>query len=110
MSEFYRYEDTCYAPSVDEFNAPLGKRHVVVALRRYEVLRATPKGAWIDVWGAPKFVLLSARKRFACPTIEEAKASFIARKRRQIRVLSAQLHDAKIALSLAASDGFEALL
>lgn len=56
------------------------------------VLRYTPKGVWVDTWGGKKFILASARKRYACPTKDEALESFRARKRRQVALLAAQ-HD-----------------
>lgn len=68
----------------------------VVLLERYPIVRRTPKGAWIEL--APgydhlnikpelKFVLNDARKRFAHETLDGAKESFLARKRRQLSIL-----------------------
>lgn len=66
----------------------------------FVVLRYTPKGAWIDEYGTPRFILTSARKRYACPTKEEALASYHARKRRQVEILRHQLKRAEAALTL----------
>jgi hypothetical protein len=63
----------------------------------WQVNRRTPQGAWIG----GKFVLLTATKRWACPTEEEALESFIARKRKQIRILSTQLRRAEADMALA---------
>jgi len=65
----------------------------------YRVSKRTRCGAWID--GGGKFVNLQARKQWACNTVDEALASFIARKRRQVSILSAQLKAAEADLSLA---------
>lgn len=67
----------------------------------FTVARRTPKGVWLKVWGKEKFVLDTGQKRFAYPTIKEARASFIARKKRHIRLLSAQLNAAEILLDKA---------
>lgn len=56
-----------------------------------EVTKTTPKGVWLG----DRFVLRDVRKRFACPTLHEALESFVARKDRQIRILSNQLSSAQ---------------
>ena len=101
---WYRYEDIRYAPPLDEFDMPIGGGSVGIMLREYRVVKATPRGVWLehDNWlfdPEPKFVLQDSRKRFACPTIIEAKESFIARKNKQIRILAEQLSNAKDALA-----------
>jgi hypothetical protein len=105
---FYRYEDVQYAAPVDEFDRPLGFGSLEIQLREYTVLKHTAKGVWIDLDGAgafrripggARFVLLNARKRFACPTIAEARASFLARKRKQIRIHKAQVARAERAIA-----------
>jgi hypothetical protein len=95
---WYRYEDVQYASSLDEFDNPQGDGRVAVDLRRFRVLRHTPKGTWIDAYGEPRFVLRNATKHYACPTEEEAKASFVARKNAQIRIYNARIHRAQQAL------------
>ena len=96
----YRYEDHIYSGGIDEADRPIpGKTEVV--LREFSVVRWTPKGVWIRTPDLPpdneKFVLLTARKKFACPTKEEALQSFIERKKSQVRILTKQLEKAKIA-------------
>lgn len=71
-----------------------------VYLETYDILRHTPQGAWIKVHGVEKFVRLTARKCYACPTLEEAKKSFLARKASQIKICSSQLRRAQQALDL----------
>lgn len=100
----YRYEDHRYATLSDEYGG--SSPYVRIELRTFEVIRRTPKGVWINLFGnlAPldkssqRFVLLKATKRFACETIEEAQASFRARKQRQIRIYRARMHAAEQAL------------
>lgn len=75
--------------------------------REFRVVKRTKQGAWISqgFWGEPKFVRLTARKKWACETKEAALESFIARKNRQIRILKAQLERAQD--NLAAAKGAE---
>jgi len=100
MKFLYRYEDVQYAPPVNEWDEPVGEGRVVVYLYSFPVVRRTPKGAWIcGVIGKERFVRLDARKRFACPTIEEARKSFVARKKAQLRIYEAMIHRVEKALA-----------
>lgn len=87
----YRYEDLHYADHL----------HVQVILREFLITKITPRGAWVDNYGTPRFVLSGAYKRFACPTKKEAIESFIARKKRQVRILTAQCEIAQKSLLVA---------
>ena len=84
-----------------------GPGKVVIQLREYKVLRHTPKGVWIECFEVnrfdrpERFVRIEARKRYACPTREEALESFIARKKRQASIYSARLRTAKTAIKMA---------
>ena len=62
-----------------------------VACYQYPVIKETLKGVWLDVYGVKKFVLTDARKRWACPTQEEALFGFIKRKEKQALILRGQL-------------------
>jgi len=103
---FYRYVEIRYSSGLDQFDNPLPGYELKLVLNTYKVLRHTPKGVWISMYGGisysteQKFILLSARKRFACPTVEEALVSFKARKQRQIKILKGQLKQAEEALLL----------
>jgi hypothetical protein len=88
----------------DEMESTTGVR---VYQTKYRVLKHTPCGVQLDVWGFPRFVLARARKRFACPTDEEARESYMARKRRQIGILEAQLRRAKRGLHAMEQGKFE---
>ena len=99
MEYLYRFEAVHYSPGCDEYGDVLdGQGPIELYLRTYKVLKETPCGAWIDVNFERKFVNLKANKKFACVTEKDAKISFIARKRRQIRILTNQLEDAKAEL------------
>jgi hypothetical protein len=94
----YRVEEYQTAGAVDEWGDPVpgcrGNLHV--RLCEEPVSKVTPKG-WRLRNG--KFVLASASKRWACPTIDEAFVSFFARKTRQAAILENQLIDALTALN-----------
>jgi hypothetical protein len=83
-----------------------------LTLTKYPIIKRTRCGAWIALgfifqWHEvsdstdKRFVNLQARKKFACETEEEALLSFMARKKRQIRILDSQLQQAKQALAAA---------
>lgn len=114
MTEYlYRYTDIKYAPSLNEWDEPEGRGTVGITLRKYPILAKTPKGAWIEMGYHfadditdkmvvhKRFVLLTANKRFACPTEKEALESLIARKQRQIRILDNLKEDARLTICLA---------
>lgn len=58
---------------------------------KFPILRTTPCGNWIDIWGARKFVNHTCRKQWAHRTPKEAHAGFIVRRKRQIEILQAKL-------------------
>ncbi len=106
MTEYwYRLEEQRYAAPLDEYDEPVGRGQLVVHVRKLKVLRLTPKGAWLIGLNygenKPRFVLREGKKRFACPTLEEATASYIKRKARHARILSAQLRTVEAALAMA---------
>jgi hypothetical protein len=121
-NKLYRYEDVHYSAGVDEYDNPLPGGSVCVELREYPIIKRTPKGVWISecwTWSATipfpgqetrqdrgeRFVLLSARKRFAAETKEQALEDYKARKRAQIRILKARVQAAECALRAADSLG-----
>ena len=86
-----------------------GIRSLTLRLDKYIILKRTEKGAWIGSefpWDK-KFVMLSARKKYAHETEAEAMESFIARKKKQIKIVSYQLKKAELALQLATTEGVE---
>jgi hypothetical protein len=84
---YYRFDTHSYNEHSGQFYADT-----------YQVVRFTPAGCWLNVYGEEKFVLSKARKKFAHPTKELALESFIARKVRQIDLLELQLGRVKVAL------------
>jgi hypothetical protein len=99
---WYRYEIVRYSNGVDEYDNPLPGYSVAVEVRDFMVSRHTPKGVWIKTWAEnERFVLKDARKRYACPTKEEALDSFIARQRRRISILETQAKDSKTGMRIA---------
>ena len=98
MEKFYRYEDTLYSYGDDEYGF---YSRLKVELREYPVIKHTLKGVWLDLgFGMKRFVLIKARKRWALPTIEEAKISFLARKKAQLRILMGQIEHCEEAIEI----------
>lgn len=99
---WYRYEEVRYAAAVDEFGHSHGAGRMELRRIEFNVVKVTPKGVWLrqGAWGSPRFVLRTARKQYASPTNNAALAGFIARKKRQIRILNAQLAAAEKALQI----------
>lgn len=68
-------------------------------LHKYNVIKHTKCGVWLDTgYGGKRFVLSGARKRYALPTLEEAKKSFRARKEKQLKILKAQVQKIESAI------------
>jgi hypothetical protein len=103
MGTWYRVEDGRYAPTLDEFERPMGNGRPFLTVREFTVHKETPCGVWLDDgYGNQRHVLYQSRKRFACPTLEEAWESWRARKRKHLRLLEAQVRHVHEALALAA--------
>lgn len=100
MTALYRFDTVRQSLGVDEWDEPLPGRRLEVKCTEYPIVKRTPKGAWIDCYGTQRFVLLTARKQFACETREAAAESFRRRKQCQIKLLSERINDAKEALKL----------
>lgn len=91
MAMWYRYVDGRHAPPLNEWDEPAGKGSAYIHCYEYRVLKYTPKGAWIDNYGTRRFVLASARKRYAHATKDDALVAFKERKRRQLWILKNQV-------------------
>jgi len=92
---WYRYENRNYAPSVDEFGYCVGEGSVAVVLMRFAVDHHTPKGVRLR---CGRFVLNGSIRRYACPTMELAMKSFLARKNRQISIYRSRIRSIERAL------------
>ena len=103
--KFYRYED--FLTNWDYYH---NRAHVKIILVTLYLIKETPKGYWISMdvnhkdtknyisWSKKKWVSKTSQKRYAYPTKEEAKQGFIARKNRQVTILSRRLEQAKQAV------------
>ena len=101
---YYRFDDRLVSAGVDEFDNPLGPPQVHIYVSKLRVLKHTPKGVWLDLgFGDRRFVLDAARRKYACPSFEEARTSFNARKARQVKLLQIQIAHVMRATELAAS-------
>lgn len=103
---WYRYDDIQYAPPLDEFDMPIGRGRLELRLTTFRVVRLTPTGAWLTPHPivSPRFARRDARKRYACPTKQEALESFFARKRRQKSIYEARIRQVEEAMVLAARE------
>jgi hypothetical protein len=98
-SMYYRINSVLVSAGVDEWDNPLGPARVHVYVQKLEVIAKTPKGIWLNYYGKKRLVLDASRKRFACPTLEQAKESFRMRKARQLKILRRQIANAEAALA-----------
>lgn len=93
----WRCEAKRYSVVIDAEAEIYGTTDPRLEMTWWRVTKRTPKGARL-VEG--RFVLLTARKRWACNTRQEALESFVARKRRQIDILDDKLARARKELQL----------
>lgn len=99
---WYRFADRQVSLGVDPWTERSYGSRTEVVVHEYPVESRTPKGVWLSLHaGQRRFVRRDATKRWACPTKAEARASFLARKRRQLRILAAQARAAEEAIRLA---------
>jgi hypothetical protein len=99
---WHRFSEQKFASPLNEFDEPCGRGTIELVHETYPVIKHTKCGAWLKLGdGSHRFVNKTSRKRFACPTIEEALESFIRRKQRQITIYSNRAYDAEIALQKA---------
>lgn len=109
LGKMYRYEEISTLPSeYDDCTRKWIVAEVRLILSEYQIIRKTPGGVWIRLpWGVGrrivdrKFILMTAYKKWACPTKEEALESFIARKHRHRDILESRLAVVQRALELA---------
>jgi len=79
MNKLYRYEYNTQCENLLDDIRPM--------LWEFEIIRHTPKGCFIQVGQKTKFVLNSAKNRYAYETVDLAKEAFIRRKRNEIAIL-----------------------
>lgn len=88
-----KYYSICIDPDADRY----GSSGPHIEAHWHIITKRTPKGAWIG----DKFVRLTAVKKYACETLDEALTSFIARKARQHQIHQTTANKAKLALEMA---------
>lgn len=100
---YYRFDD--YLESIGGYDIhgeweSCGSR-TVIKLQSFPVLNQTPKGVWIRDWGGEKrFICHNWTKRYALPTVEEARHSYLKRKERQASIYEARARNAREAIAL----------
>lgn len=82
--KFYRYHAAHYNDG-----------QTVIDQQVFDLVRTTPCGHWIDVYGEEKWVSKHSVKRFAYPTKKLAMESLVARKKRQLVILTDQVRRVK---------------
>ena len=93
MSEEFLYRYYGYtAHGIDSDGDITGPESFHVGMLKYPVIKHTPKGVWISIYGDKRFVLLNARRKFACKTKELAFESFLHRQYAHARILSNRLY------------------
>lgn len=98
---WFRFEDIQYAPSLDEWDDVIGGTgRLTIQVQCLPVAKHTPKGVRLC---NGKFILREGRKRWACPTVQEALESFIARKQRQKNIHLATVRRAESAIAMVAN-------
>lgn len=110
MEVWYRFEERTIATGYfgeDGDWHRTGDSSVSITVRELEVLKHTPKGVWLVDWSdglystGKRFVLKEVRKGFARPSIEAARADFVARKTRQAEIYETRARTARRAIKLA---------
>lgn len=96
MDYYYRYSDIEYAD---------GRK---IRIEAVPILKRTVKGVWIGYSEDTKrWVGNDWKKQWACPDVESAQRSYLARKRRQVAILRARLAEAETFLNMAKAGQFE---
>ncbi len=86
-----------YTADADAEREVFGTTNPRLEMQWWSVKHRTPKGARLNIG---TFVNLTATKRWACNTQAEALESFMARKRKQISILSHRIVEAEKDLEL----------
>jgi len=67
-----------------------------IRCEKYKIVKRTPCGVWIEeCTGFRRFINQNARKQWSYPTHKEALQGFVARKKRQLQILSVQIECAE---------------
>lgn len=100
---FYRYEDrrkACGYFDESEYYHRSDSETTKIILYYCAVVKETRKGVWIERHGQKRWIGNNWTKRYAYPTKQEAWIGFMARKRKQYRLLIAKLASVKSILEM----------
>lgn len=106
LGYLYRFEDHTYAARIDPYDDSDGNWYTVgpyLELEAILIRSKTPKGFTIHATNALgwRFISMEAHKKYACPSVEEALVSYIARKKRQHAIYEAKAKRASTMLERA---------
>lgn len=79
--------------STDDVRYRIYSRYGYIECIAYKVVKYTPKGVQIELDGNNRFVSNDATNKFAHDTIKNALNSFLCRKNRQKKILTAQINN-----------------
>ena len=106
----YRYEIDINGTPRDPNDPWRFGTDLAVCLREFPVIRRTPCGAWLRIGlGYKKWTNTVGRKRYAHETKEAALEAFLARRRKQRRILHDQIKVCRKALRVAENHADELL-
>jgi hypothetical protein len=85
LGYLYRFTECTYASSDPWGDDDRWTSHTQVELEAFPIRKITPCGWTLDAWTGARhrWVSKETTKRFALPTVEEALASYVARKLKQ---------------------------
>lgn len=107
---FYRYEIKVDGSPIDPDDPWRWGTDLIVCLKQFPVIRRTPCGAWLrDGLAGKKWTSTTCRKRYAHETKEAALEAFLARRRKQRRILHDQIKVCRKALRVAENHAEELL-
>lgn len=101
---YYRYADFLESSGGYDMSGEWepGPSVVRVQIEQFEVVKKTPKGAWIvDNNGDRRLILDHWFNKYANPTLDGARRDFIARKKKLIAIQEARIRDARLAIATA---------
>ena len=100
---YYRYEDFLQSSGGIDMCGEWepGPSVLRVRVMQFDVVKKTPKGAWINGNGGKQFIADRWFNKFANPTLEGARQDFLARKRRLIAIQKRRIRDARLAIATA---------
>lgn len=84
-----------------------GSSYVDIYIRSFQTIRQTPQGYWINDYGKDRWVSNNSKKRYAYPTVAEAKINFIKRKKKYLQILKSKVKQTEAILVEALKPGWD---